>query len=275
MPSCMHYIIKNKKTKGNKNLSSKKNKLLLLTPKTSRVGKEQKVAHLAPHRSFVTKPGRRKIKKLVATTNRGPLYTTTMGEIKKVHLTTPAKDAFQPAVKGAPLGLFIRKKRAFSQHRANGKKDIGNKNKVRLSFKYTTPLLTILQNKLMYDGRKGPAEKMFLKFLKELNYSGKKGAGYRLFYIALDRLKPSVGTVVRRVGRNYYQIPIPLKRTQQYKLAFQWLLESAYKNLSVPLYQSLAQEILTTVSSSQSESLKKKEALYRSVITNRAYSHYR
>jgi hypothetical protein len=33
--------------------------------------------------------------------------------------------------------------------------------------------------------------------------------------------------------------------------------------------------VISTISSSHSEAFKKKEAMYRAVVTNRAYSHYR
>lgn len=82
-------------------------------------------------------------------------------------------------------------------------------------------LLTILQNKLMHDGRKGPAEKLFFKTLKELNRHNYKEPGASLFYKALECLKPTLGIAIRRVGRNYYNVPVPLKPAQQYKLAFQ------------------------------------------------------
>ena len=144
-----------------------------------------------------------------------------------------------------------------------------------ISLKGNVPLLLKLQNKLMYDGRKGVAEKIFLKVVKELNQYAPQRNGSKLFYIALERLKPTLTTVMRRVGRNYYSVPVPLKATQQYKMAFQWLLEAARKNTHLPLHLSLAEEVLAVVSSQQSEASKKKEALYRSVITNRAYSHYR
>jgi ribosomal protein S7 len=68
---------------------------------------------------------------------------------------------------------------------------------------------------------------------------------------------------------------VPLRSFTPYKLAFQWLFESARKGFRVSIASSLVDEIIQTVSSSHSEPLKKKEALYRSVITNRAYSHYR
>jgi hypothetical protein len=86
---------------------------------------------------------------------------------------------------------------------------------------YKASLLITLQNKLMHDGRKGPAEKVFLATLKELNHYSKGGSATTLFYTALDRLKPALITVVRRVGRNYYNIPVPLEGPKQYKIAFQ------------------------------------------------------
>jgi ribosomal protein S7 len=68
---------------------------------------------------------------------------------------------------------------------------------------------------------------------------------------------------------------VPVQSPRQYKMAFQWLLEGARTGSSLPLHQSLAEEVVAILSSSQSEGLKKKEALYKSVVTNRAYSHYR
>ena len=93
--------------------------------------------------------------------------------------------------------------------------------KSTVSLKGTVPLLLILQNKLMHGGRKGRAEKIFLKVMKELNHYDPEGNGFKLFYMALERLKPALTTVLRRVGRNYYSVPVPLKATQQYKMAFQ------------------------------------------------------
>ena len=150
-----------------------------------------------------------------------------------------------------------------------------SRSKSTVSLKGTVPLLLILQNKLMHDGRKGMAGKIFLKVVSELNHYDPAGNGFKLFYVALERLKPALTTVMRRVGRNYYSVPVPLKATQQYKMAFQWLLEAAWKNTQTPFHLSFAEEVLAVVSSQPSEALKKKEALYRSVVNNRAYSHYR
>src|ERR1700739_4006192 len=80
-----------------------------------------------------------------------------------------------------------------------------------ISLKGNVPLLLKLQNKLMYDGRKGVAEKIFLKVVKELNQYAPQRNGSKLFYIALERLKPTLTTVMPRLGRNYFFFLLPLK----------------------------------------------------------------
>ena len=84
---------------------------------------------------------------------------------------------------------------------------------------YSTSLLAKLQNKLMRSGKKAQAERMFLATMVHLNCYGEGQAGI-LFCNALERLRPALGTVTRRVGRNYYQVPVPLDRMRQYKMAF-------------------------------------------------------
>ena len=73
----------------------------------------------------------------------------------------------------------------------------------------------------MHNGRKGAAEKIFFNTLRELNRYNQKEEGATFFYQVLECLKPTLGTSIRRVGRNYYNVPVPLRAPQQYKLAFQ------------------------------------------------------
>jgi ribosomal protein S7 len=139
---------------------------------------------------------------------------------------------------------------------------------------YSTSLLPKLQNKLMRSGKKGQAERLLLTIMTHINRYGKGHAGI-LFCTALEKLKPTLGTVTRRAGRNYYQVPVPLDRMRQYKMAFQWLLEVSRKDSLTPAVQNIADEIINVVLDQNSEALKKKEALYSLVVKNRAYHSYR
>jgi small subunit ribosomal protein S7 len=263
-----------------KTLYLKNNKSSRVAFKTSTTTKTERLLGLLR----TPAAGVRKVKKVKAIKGGSSLYNTALRDV----------DTVEHLWKENTL-LFLRKKGKSTANKAGGiptKRNwlnVLNKTavefetsvqnawvaKTNASFKNNTPLLSILQNKLMHDGRKGPAEKIFFKTLVELNRYTKGGTGYKLFYVALESLKPTLITVVRRVGRNYYHVPVPLHGPRQYKLAFQWLLEVARKNPRAPIHKSLADEIITIVSSSSSEALKKKELMYRSVITNRAYSHYR
>jgi small subunit ribosomal protein S7 len=176
--------------------------------------------------------------------NKSPLYNTSFRDLVKV----------RPSVKSLP------------------RSQLGS----GLGSRGDAPLLLILQNKLMRDGRKSMAERVFFQLVKELNQYTDLGSGHQLFYYALEQLKPTLITVTRRVGRNYYQVPVLARKRQQYKIAFQWLLGAAEKNLRSPIHKSLAKEVITILSSpASSEALKSKETMYRTIITNRAYSHYR
>ena len=243
-------MISQLKNKGvNKTLAPQKSKLPYeLVTKSMRSQKfpargRPNVHSLSPH-----KEGQRKIKKVKITKGGGPIYITS-GRSSTLSQTGRKRSHLS---KKRPTDLFVQAYR-----------------------KDHTPLLKILQNKFMRDGRKGPAEKLYFKTLRELNRYSTTGSGFALFYLALERLKPALVTVGRRVGRNNYQVPVPVQSPRQYKMAFQWLLEASRKGPRLPLHRCLAEEVIATLSTSPGEAVKKKEALYRAVVTNRAYSHYR
>jgi|ERR1700712_4766063 hypothetical protein len=143
-----------------------------------------------------------------------PLYKEGQRKIKKVRVTKGGGPLYITSRRSSPLTPVGRKRLHLSKKRAT---DLF----VQTYRKDHTPLLKILQNKFMHDGRKGPAEKLYFKTLRELNRYSKTGSGFALFYLALERLKPALATVVRRVGRNYYHVPVPVQSPLQYKMAFQ------------------------------------------------------
>ena len=82
--------------------------------------------------------------------------------------------------------------------------------------------LNKLQNRLMRHGKKGIAEKILVKMLTILNQQG-KGNAFLIFHQALNQIRPVLTVIPRRVGRRIYQVPVPLERKKQYKLALKWI----------------------------------------------------
>ena len=75
---------------------------------------------------------------------------------------------------------------------------------------YNSRLVTKFVNRLMYDGKKGAAEKIFYSSLETL---GEKTGEepMRAFEKALDNVKPHLEVKARRVGGATYQVPMEVR----------------------------------------------------------------
>lgn len=73
-------------------------------------------------------------------------------------------------------------------------------------------------NKFIKSGKKSIAEKMLLNLLVRINQTS-NGNSVLLFHEALERIKPVLTVVIRRVGRRFYEVPVPLDPVKQYKFA--------------------------------------------------------
>lgn len=110
-----------------------------------------------------------------------------------------------------------------------------------------------------------------------LTYLNQASRGNVLLIIheAVELLRPSLAIVVRRIGRRYYQVPVPLKTQRQHTMALNWLLTVVKGNTRKVAAETLAEELISTYFLKRSESLRQKEQLYQTVIKNRAFNHYR
>lgn len=78
-------------------------------------------------------------------------------------------------------------------------------------------------NKRRRQGKKGKAERIILERLtlvnRKLGTKRTNGNALLIFHQALNQLRPVLTLVSRRIGRRFYQIPVPLPTFKQYKLA--------------------------------------------------------
>lgn len=139
---------------------------------------------------------------------------------------------------------------------------------------YRSIWIAKLINKLTNSGKKTQAEKIMLDCLTHLNQAS-RGNVLLIIHEAIERLRPSLAIVVRRIGRRYYQVPVPLKIRRQHTMALNWLLTVVKGNSKAIAAETLAEELLNTYFLKRSESLRQKEQLYQTVIKNRAFNHYR
>lgn len=139
--------------------------------------------------------------------------------------------------------------------------------------KYNSVLVAKFINKLMWDGKKTVAQRIFYEALaKAQEQTGEDG--YALFQKAINNIKPVLEVRPRRVGGATYQIPMEISPRRRDALAIQWLIEAARARSEYTMIERLAAELIDA-SKKQGAAFKKKEDTHKMAEANRAFAHYR
>ena len=127
-------------------------------------------------------------------------------------------------------------------------------------------------NKLMQDGKKLKAERIFYKALEAVakrTETEPKAA----FNTALSNIMPVMEVRSRRVGGSTYQVPVPVEDKRAKALAMRWIIAAADAK-SGDMVSCLSNE-LTDAFNKTGVSYKKKEDMHRMADANKAFSHFR
>ena len=138
---------------------------------------------------------------------------------------------------------------------------------------YGSRLAARFVNRLMYDGKKGAAEKIFYGALEVLAEKTGEEA-LRAFEKALENVKPHLEVKARRVGGATYQVPIEIRPERRQTLALRWLVEFSRKRGEKTMAERLCAEIIDA-SNNTGAAVKRKEEMHRMAEANKAFAHYR
>jgi small subunit ribosomal protein S7 len=143
------------------------------------------------------------------------------------------------------------------------------------NYKYflNTPLGKKFVNCLMIGGKKSKAEKILLESLFLIRLSKNKNP-ISLLLLSLKNVKPVVEVRSVRVYGSSYQVPVPLTENRKISLAMKWIVFNSRKTLPATIKNRFRNEIVLSAYK-QGESVKKKLAVHRLAIANRAFAHYR
>jgi len=128
-------------------------------------------------------------------------------------------------------------------------------------------------NKLMWDGKKSVAYKIFYTAMDIIKEKTKQDP-LEIFKKALNNVKPKLEVRPRRVGGATYQIPIEVPPHRSLSLAIRWIIESARNRKGKPMAERLVDELLEAARG-EGPSVKKKEDTHKMAESNRAFAHYR
>jgi small subunit ribosomal protein S7 len=138
---------------------------------------------------------------------------------------------------------------------------------------YGSELAQKFINRMMFDGKKVVAERIFYSTLHNLEQKTGNPA-IDTFEKALQNVMPNVEVRPRRVGGQTYQVPMEVRPDRKRSLAFRWIIEAARKRNGKTMIDRLTDELLDA-SNGGGSAVKKREETHRMAEANKAFSHYR
>ena len=138
---------------------------------------------------------------------------------------------------------------------------------------YNSKLVAKFINKLMYDGKKGIAQRIFYEAFDIIREKTGKDP-QEVFETAVRNVSPVLEVKPRRVGGATYQVPVEVSPYRKSMLAIRWMIAFARKRGEKTMPQRLAGEILDA-SNGIGATMKKKEDTHKMAEANKAYAHYR
>lgn len=128
-------------------------------------------------------------------------------------------------------------------------------------------------NRLMFDGKKSTAERIFYNALEVLAEKSKEDP-IRAFEKALDNVRPHTEVKSRRVGGATYQVPMEVRPDRQSALAIRWVISYSRGRGEKGMVDRLSGELLDAFNN-RGGAVKKKEETHKMAEANKAFAHYR
>ena len=138
---------------------------------------------------------------------------------------------------------------------------------------YNSKLVTRLINNIMYDGKKGVAQKIVygaFDIIREK--TGKEPL--EVFEQAMENVMPQLEVKASRVGGATYQVPMEVRPERRQTLGLRWMTNYSRLRSEKTMKERLAGEILDAVNGAGGAA-KKRDDTHKMAEANRAFAHYR
>ncbi len=138
---------------------------------------------------------------------------------------------------------------------------------------YNSVLVSKIINKIMWDGKKSTASKIFYDAMDMVKEKTGQDS-IEVLMQAIENITPKIEVRPRRVGGATYQVPVEVRVERQRSLSIRWLVNYARLRSERTMAQKLAGEIIDAANN-RGGSVKKKEDTHKMAEANRAFAHYR
>ena len=152
----------------------------------------------------------------------------------------------------------------------------GKKAKIRQTqpdVRYSNILVSRFINKIMLDGKKSTAQKLFYKVIesaaKDLNIEP-------IVFVntVVDNLRPALEIKARRVGGANYSVPIPVTPRRQEALAIRWVVDVTRAKTGDTFDVLLKREMVDAYNRIGG-AIEKKNGVEKMAEANKAFAHFK
>lgn len=138
---------------------------------------------------------------------------------------------------------------------------------------YNSKMVTRLINNVMYDGKKGTAQKIVYGAFDIIREKTGKDP-LDAFEQAMENIMPLLEVKARRVGGATYQVPMEVRPERKETLGLRWMTQYSRARSERTMRERLAGEIMDAVNG-QGGACKKRDDTHRMAEANKAFAHYR
>ena len=138
---------------------------------------------------------------------------------------------------------------------------------------YNSKLVTRLINNVMYDGKKGVAQKIVYDAFNIINEKTGNDP-LETFQAAMENVMPVLEVKARRLGGATYQVPMEVRPERRQTLGLRWITKYARLRNEKTMKERLAGEILDAINGTGG-ACKKRDDTHKMAEANKAFAHYR
>ena len=140
--------------------------------------------------------------------------------------------------------------------------------------KFNSKIVSKLINMVMLRGKKSIAQNIVHRALDIVNQKTNEPDALKVFYKALDNVRPHLEVKSRRIGGATYQVPVEVNKARGISLAMRWIRDFAQAKKGRPMEDKLAEELISAYKG-EGAAIKKRDDLHKMAEANRAFAHFR
>ncbi|MFH1128273.1 MAG: 30S ribosomal protein S7 [Candidatus Omnitrophota bacterium] len=129
-------------------------------------------------------------------------------------------------------------------------------------------------NMVMLQGKKSIAEKMVYGSFDIVKKQLNEADILKIFYKAIDNVRPKLEVKPRRVGGATYQVPIEVRQDRGTSISLRWIRDFAKNKKGKSMKEKLAEEIISAYKG-EGSAIKKRDDTHKMAEANKAFAHFR